>query len=297
MNAQVPLQAIAPDLFVAGQLTPTAMAQAASQRDVFAANRAVGRIALSVAAHGAATRRRQVYEDGPLRIRFPNSSGRSLDAVIVNTAGGIAGGDRHDLEISVADGAALGVTNAAAEKVYRALGPAAEIAVKLAVGGGARLAWLPRETILFNRARLKRRIEVELAADATLLLAEALVFGRSAMGEAVEQGAFTDRWRVRRDGQLVFAETLHLDGAIARLLAEPAVAGGGVAIANVLAVPGDEALVARARAQTFRGEVGVSAWNGLAVARLCAKDGASLRRDLAAVIAALGGTLPRLWLN
>ncbi len=160
-----------------------------------------------------------------------------------------------------------------------------------------RLSWLPQETILFDRARLKRRIEVELAAGASLLMAEAVVFGRSAMGEAVEQGAFTDRWRVRRDGRLVFAETVRLDGAIATKLAEPAVASGGVAIATVLAVPGDQAMVERVRAQTFCGEVGVSAWNGLAVARLCAKDGASLRRDLAAVIAALGGALPRLWLN
>ncbi len=117
------------------------------------------------------------------------------------------------------------------------------------------------------------------------------------MGEAVEQGAFTDRWRVRRDGRLVFAETVRLDGAIARMLAEPAVAGGGVAVATVLAVSGDAAMIERARAQTLCGEVGVSAWNGLAVARLCAKDGASLRRDLAMVVTALGGTLPRLWSN
>jgi urease accessory protein len=159
------------------------------------------------------------------------------------------------------------------------------------------LSWLPQETILFDRARLTRHIEVELAADATLLMAEAVVFGRAAMGETVEEGAFTDHWRVRRDGRLLFAETLRLDGAIARMLAEPAVAGGGIAVATVLAVPGDPAMVERARAQPFCGEVGLSAWNGLAVARLCAKDGAGLRRDLATVIAALGGTLPRLWLN
>jgi urease accessory protein len=128
-------------------------------------------------------------------------------------------------------------------------------------------------------------------------MAEAVVFGRSAMGEAVTEGAFTDRWRVRRDGRLLFAETVRLDGAIAQMLAEPAVAGGGVAIATVLVVPGDQAMVERVRAQTFCGEVGVSSWNGLAVARLCAKDDTSLRRDLAAVITALGGTLPRLWLN
>ena len=190
----------------------------------------------------------------------------------------------------------LGET-AAAEKIYRALGPYAEIAVKLAAAPSSRLIWLPQETILFDRARLKRSIEVDLAFGATLLMAEALVFGRSAMGETVEEGSLTDRWRVRRDGRLLFAETMRLDGSIARTLREPAVARGGIAVATVLAVPGDQAMADRVRAQTFCGEVGVSAWNGLAMARLCAKDGESLRRDLVGVIMALGGALPRLWLN
>jgi urease accessory protein len=267
--------------------------QATALSDVFAANRSVGRISLSVAAECGVTRRRQVYEDGPLRARFPNVGGDALEAMIVNTAGGIAGGDRHDLDIRVEDGAALGVTTAAAEKVYRALGPAAEIAVKLSVQERGRLCWLPQETILFDRAKLLRRIDVELADSATLVMAEAVVFGRTAMGEAVEEGSFSDRWRVRRDGRLLFAETMRLDGPIARMLAEPAVARGGVAVATVLAVPGDESMVERARAQAFCGEVGVSSWNELAVARLCAKDGQILRRDLVTVVNALGGRLPR----
>ena len=99
------------------------MQEATALDNVFAANRSAGRIALSVAAQSGVTRRRQVYEDGPLRVRFPNSSARALEAMIVNTAGGIAGGDRHDLDIAVGDGATLAVTTAAAEKVYRALGP------------------------------------------------------------------------------------------------------------------------------------------------------------------------------
>jgi urease accessory protein len=266
-------------------------------REVFAANRSAGRIALSVAAQDGVTRRRDVYEHGPLRIRFPNVSGDALEAMIVNTAGGIAGGDRHDLDMVAGEGASLTVTTAAAEKVYRALEPDAKIAVKLSGAANSRLCWLPQETILFDRARLSRRIDVELDETASLLVVEAVVFGRAAMGEQVEEGAFTDCWRVRRGGRLVFAETVRLDGAIAKRLAEPAVAGGGIAIATVLAVPGDEAAVERVRAQTFCGEVGVSAWNGLAVARLCAKDGASLRRDLAVVAVAFGGALPRLWLN
>jgi urease accessory protein len=271
--------------------------QAVALKNVFAANRAAGRIALSVAADQGVTRRRQVYEDGPLRVRFPNAERGALEAMIVNTAGGIAGGDRHDLDIRVEDGAALGVTTAAAEKVYRALGPSAEVAVKLSVGAEGRLCWLPQETILFDRAKLVRRIEVNLAESASLVMAEAVVFGRTAMGESVEQGSLSDRWRVRCGGQLLFAETIRLEGEITQMLREPAVAAGGIAVATVLAVPGDQAMVERARARTFCGEVGVSAWNGLAVARLCAKDGQALRRDLAAVVTALGGRLPRLWLS
>lgn len=271
--------------------------QAAALNNVFAANRAAGRIALSVAAERGVTRRRQVYEDGPLRVRFPNSSGAALEAVIVNTAGGVAGGDRHDLAFDVGGGASLTVTTAAAEKIYRVIDTDAEIAVKLSVDTDARLVWLPQETIVFDRAKFKRSIDVDLAASASLLMAEAIVFGRFAMGEAVEQGALTDCWRVRRAGQLMFAETVRLDGAIKQMLSEPAVAGGGIAIATMLAVPGNQDMVERVRAQTFCGEVAASAWNGLAVARLCAKDGADLRRDLAAVIVAMGGTLPRLWLN
>ena len=105
---------------------------------------------------------------------------------------------------------------------------------------------------------------------------------------------------MRRAGRLVYAETLRLDGAIAQKLAEPAIAKSGVAVATVLMVPGDDATVAkiRAAADQFRGEVGVSAWNGFAVVRLCAADGAALRHDLVAVLTAVhNGSLPRLWLN
>lgn len=270
---------------------------ARSLDSTMAANRAASRLELSVAPSAGATRRRHVYEDGPLRIRFPNTEQGRLEAMIVNTAGGIAGGDRHALDIHVEANAGLDVTTAAAEKVYRALDQPAEIAAKLSVADGASLQWLPQETILFDRARLIRRIDVDLAANASFLIAEAVVFGRTAMGERVQQGAFTDRWRIRRDGRLLFAETVRLDGAIAGMLAEPAVAAGGAAIATVLAVPGDQVMVDRVREQAFCGEAAVSTWNGLAVARLCAKDGASLRRDLGSVVAAMGCSLPRLWLN
>lgn len=271
----------------------------AEQRITFAANRATGHIALSVSAHDGVTRRTRVHEDGSLRVRFPNATPQALEAVLVNTGGGMTGGDRFSIAMDVGEGASLIAGTAAAEKIYRSSGTEAEMDVRLTLAPNARLAWLPQETILFDRARLRRRIDIDLAEGASLIMAEAVVFGRAAMDEAMKQGFFTDAWRIRRDGKLVYADTARLDGAIAARMAERAVANGGVAIATVLIAPGGEAALEQVRAlgETFSGEVGMSAWNGLAVARLCAKDGAALRRDLIAVLAALGTPVPRLWLQ
>ena len=270
-----------------------------SNSEIFAANRATGHIVLGVAASGGRTRRTRVHEDGSLRVRFPNAAGEALEAVIVNTGGGMTGGDRLKVEIALAPDANLIAGTAAAEKIYRSTGPDAEMDVKLDIGDGAQLAWLPQETILFDRARLSRCIDVDLAESASLLMAEAVVFGRAAMGEAMRQGFFADRWRVRRAGKLIFADSARLDGAVAETLAAPASAAGGIAIATVLMAPSDDGKLAAVRSlsEQFTGEVGISAWGGIAVARLCAKDGAALRHDLIALLAALGASVPRLWLN
>jgi urease accessory protein len=266
---------------------------------VFDANRARGAVRFDVHARDGVTRRGILHESGSLRVRFPSPEDEGLSGVFVNTAGGVAGGDRFDIEIAAADGSKLTLTTAAAEKVYRAPGPAAEVNIGLKVAAGAHLGWLPQETILFDRARVHRRFDIDLDATASLLLCEIVVFGRAAMGERMEQGEFVDRWRLRRGGKLVFAETVRLDGNIGAKLARSAVAKGGAAIGTALIVPGDEALIERIReaSESFSGEVGISAWNGFAMARFCAQDAARLRADMMAVLARTGAALPRLWLN
>ena len=270
-----------------------------SAASIFAANRARGRIVLEVEGLNGVTRVAQLREDGSLRMRFPNAPVGASEAVILNTAGGIAGGDEFSFDLRVGAGASLTVTTAAAEKVYRSLRPPAQVDVRLKLAGNAALAWLPQETILFDRARLNRTISIELAAEARLLLAEAVVFGRGAMGERVERGAFFDRWRVRRGGRLVHAEGVRLEGDIDRKLRRPACGDGASAVATVLIIPGDRAVVetVQERAADFRGEVGASAWNGIAAVRLLAREAAGLRHDLALVIAAAGQRLPRIWQN
>ncbi len=276
------------------------MATAPLRSEVFAANRATGRVALSVVAGCRGSRPARVHESGSLRVRFPRRDGAVLDAVIVNTGGGMTGGDRFDLAVTVGAGADVSVTTAAAEKIYRSLGPDTVLDLNLTVDSArqARLAAAGDDSL--DRARLRRKIDVDLAPDASLLLAEASIFGRSAMGETVRSGSFFDRWRVRVGGSLVFADAIRLDGDIAQSLRAPAAAAGGAAVASILKVPGTEECVAAVRAlqHDFAGEVGASAWNGLVAVRCVAADGAALRHDLSRVLIALGsGPLPRLWLN
>jgi urease accessory protein len=266
----------------------------------FAANRAQGAVAFDVRLVEGVTRRHHLHESGSLRVRFPSPEADGLSAVFVNTAGGVAGGDRFDIDIAAREGSRLTLTTAAAEKIYRAESVPAQLNISLKAEAGSHLGWLPQETILFDRARVSRRIDIDLAESASLLLCEIVVFGRAAMGERMLNGEFVDRWRIRRGGRLVFAETVRLDGDIGAKLASAAIAKGGVAIGTALIMPGDEALVERIRtlSETFGGEVGISAWNGFAMARFCAQDAARLRADMMAVLGrASGSALPRLWLN
>jgi urease accessory protein len=267
---------------------------------IFAANRARGAVSFDVHQADGVTRRRALHESGSLRVRFPSPEGEGLSAVFLNTAGGIAGGDRFDIDIVASEGARLTLTSAAAEKVYRTESSASVLNIALKAQAHSHLAWLPQETILFDRARVLRHIDIDLAETASLLFCEIVVFGRAAMGERMQRGEFVDHWRMRRGGRLVFAENIHLDGDIGEKLARPAIANGGTAIGTALVVPGDEALVERIRglSGSLAGEVGISAWNGFAMARFCAQDAAALRADMTAVLGrASSSALPRLWLN
>jgi urease accessory protein len=149
-----------------------------------------------------------LFQSSPIRIMFPRGRASAIEeAVFVNTSGGIAGGDRLEYGVTALAGASIAVTSQAAEKVYRALNEPARISTKLKACEGAKLAWLPQETILFNRARLSRETEIELVSGAELLALEWLVLGRAAHGEEVIGGHINDSWRVRRDGRLIWADS------------------------------------------------------------------------------------------
>jgi urease accessory protein len=261
--------------------------------------RAQGRVEVAFARLGAATRAARVAEAGSLRVRMPRVPGPTLEAVLINTGGGVACGDRLGIEVDAGRNAQVVVTTPAAEKAYRSDGATAEIAVRMTLAAGADLAWLPQETILFDRARFRRRFEAEVAADARLVLFEAVVFGRTARGEDVSEGFFEDRWRIRRKGRLVHADTLRLDGPVAALLDRPGIAGGARALATLLYVaPDAESRIDEARGLLAGGAClsGASAWNGLLAVRFLGRDGAELRHDAIAFLKGFRGcALPRVW--
>lgn len=268
-------------------------------------NRARGALAAGFRRVGARTEAIGPHETGGYRLRMPRSRGERCEAVIVNTGGGMAGGDEAAFAFAAEAGAAVTLTTTAAEKIYRgaaADGAAAEtrVTVELSLGVGARLEWLPQETILFDGARLGRTLSAEMAGDAELLMAEMLVFGRLAMGETMGSGRVADRWRIRRDGRLAYAEDLVLAGDVAGLLDRPALGGGARASASVVMVSrGAESLVEAARAALAPHEAvtsGASGWNGLLVVRALSPSPERLRAAIVALLSALrGAPLPRLW--
>ncbi len=192
--------------------TPGVSKDRPSDRDLQRAD-GCGRVVLIGSENG--TRIEDVFERSPIRIMFPRTGSRPVEeAVLINTAGGVAGGDRLECSVAALPGASIAVTSQAAEKVYRALHEPARVATRLKARESAKLAWLPQETIVFNRARLHRTTEIELFAGAEFLALEWIVLGRSAHGEVVDGGNITDSWRVKRDGRLIWADSLRITDEI-----------------------------------------------------------------------------------
>jgi urease accessory protein len=164
-----------------------------------------GRIILSGSEKG--TRIMDVFQRSPIRIMFPRVGvGAVEEAVLVNTAGGIAGGDRLEYVVAALANASIAVTSQAAEKVYRALNEPAHIKTQLKVCAAAKLAWLPQETIVFNCGRVSRKTEISLSSGAEVLALEWLVLGRAAHGEEMTGGHISDNWRIKKDGRLIWAD-------------------------------------------------------------------------------------------
>lgn len=249
--------------------------------------RSVGHVRLRVEREGVAVMR----EAGSAKCRMPRGSN---EAILINTSGGLAGGDLLEVDAEAGEGVTLALTTQAAERVYRTLGPAAEVRVNLRAERGAHLFWMPQETILFDNAALDRKLNVELEEGATFLAVEPMVFGRREMGERIARVSVTDRWMVRRSGKSVHVEAFHMAPVMAE---SPATLAGCSAAATVVFIADDAEHSLDAIRKVLGPQDGVSAWNGKLVARLLAKDGFALRKVLIPVLTLCVGRwgLPKCW--
>lgn len=235
-------------------------------------------------------------QEGSLKALFPKVRGRALQAVFLNTAGGLTGGDHMRIAATAQKDAHIVLSSQAAERAYRAQpNQVARAEVTFWLEAGARIDWLPQETILFDHAALDRRLSVHLDANATALIVEPIIFGRVAMGERVRKLHLTDQWRIWRNERLIFADAIRLIGDAEELMKQTAIGAGAGALATVL--------FAGAQATAFVGSFDLPALSGaslidedLLLIRLLAQDGFDLRRQLIPIVEALSSApIPRVW--
>lgn len=243
-------------------------------------------------------------QSGSFKVRIPKTPTTSVpEAVLLNTAGGLTGGDKLSFNGHVAAHGDAIFTTQASERAYRSISGDAEVATSLSLGTHARMAWLPQETIMFDGAQLSRTFDVTLETDAVFLAHESVVFGRTAMDEVVRSGCFKDIWKIYRDGELMHADAMRVSGHIAQTLGRPATLNGASAMATILYIGPDieeQVDIARHVMTHIHSDAvtgGVSGWAGKLVCRIVARDGASLRRMVTPVLETLnnGHALPRVW--
>lgn len=262
-----------------------------------------GRVIVSGSETG--TRIIDVFQQSPIRILFPKVHGPVKEAVLVNTAGGIAGGDRLEFSVTALTSASIAVSSQAAEKVYRALDEPARINTQLKVWGAAKLAWLPQETLVFNWGRLSRNTEIDLSSRAEVLALEWLVLGRAAHGEEMAGGYISDNWRVKKDGRLIWADAFRATDEVFAQLHRKALLSNCKAIATLIYFGPDF----DTRLESFRDialsmecQCAATSISGLIILRFAAQVASDLRLSLRAFLEKLSRALgpgpfrvPKMW--
>ncbi len=201
-----------------------------------------------------------------------------------------------DYALSVDGGTVVGTTQTA-ERAYRAIGAPGVVETSLKIGPGACLHWVPQELILFEGAALDRRLSVDMACDAELVMLETLVLGRAAMGEVLRNVRLHDRRQVTRGGKLAMVEAIKLNAADL-ISNSPAGLNGAVAVASLtlMARDAEDRLAALRAVLPDDVRAAASAWDGRLTARFTAPKAYPLRKAVArAVECVTRASLPRVW--
>lgn len=247
-----------------------------------------------------------LYQQGCYQARFPKADASlPAEAVLINTSGGLTDGDSLNLSADWHAATSAVISSQAAERIYRSRNDPAVIRTALSIGAGATACWLPQETIVFDGGRLQRSTEVDMAESASLFAAEIVVMGRTAMGEVVRNAHLFDRWRIRQDDKLIFADALLFDDAtqqdLEKHLASDAIAGGATCFATLVYVDQNSGESLTPIRDILAGNDvigGASQLGSLVVARMLANNSQQMRSVVAEIFTAVRGNafqLPRVW--
>jgi urease accessory protein len=262
------------------------------------------RLVVSGSPHG--TRIVDIFERSPTKFMFPGLRHAPVEeVVIVNTGGGIAGGDRVEFDVTVLSDASIAVTSQAAERVYRALNEPARIRTRLKIRDRAKLAWLPQETIVFNGGRILRNAEIDISSGAEVLALESLVLGRVAFGEKLAFGEITEGWRIRLNGRLIWADCFRAPEEVFPRFRSRALLADFKAICTLIYFGADvetRVQFMRDLAPQLRCNCVATAVSGLMIARLGAQDPAELKAGLSQILMRFDRArgpgpfrLPKMW--
>ena len=256
--------------------------------------RATGNIRLSVNGN----RLERLYQSGSAKLLMPRTHRDVAEAVLINTAGGMTGGDEYRNELTI-KGSQLTVTSQTAERIYKSNREAAQVSTLLNVSERSVMHWLPQETIFFNNARLDRNIELHMSSDSECLISESIVLGRHAMGENLSDCSITDNWRIYRDDELVHSEALRIKGDVPRVLHSTAGLGGARIVTTILYLGLKTEQLAEQLGRTlnhYPSNLGISCWNGKLIVRLAAQEVSTGKEDTVALLCKLRQRdIPRVW--
>ena len=278
----------------------------------------LGRLSLELDKTERGTQLTRSSHEGPLRIqRVLKPEGPECPHIyLLHPPGGVVGGDRLRTHVALGAGAQVLLTTPAAQKLYRSPGARAEISNLLECGAGARLEWLPSETLAFSAAQALVTTRVELAPEAAFLGWEIACYGMPARGETFDAGRVVTRLELFRGETPLIIESFDLGQANASQgKTEPELLGGAFAlrgqpvVANLYAVPAqgqiETGLVDRVRealGEPARGLCGVSSLQDLLVVRALGPNVEGIRASLIRawtvlrpVIVGRDAIAPRIW--
>ena len=241
----------------------------------------------------------RMYQSGSAKLMLPNTYSDMMEAVILNTSGGMTDGDSLNIDVVVED-CALAMTTQTAERVYRSGGTRpAKVKINLSVSDTADLHWLPQETIVFNDSKFDRTLTINLSSCSNCVVAETIVLGREAMGENISACKLIDNWRVFRDGKLFHAEALRLSDEVSKIITAPAGGNGARLLSTILYIGDHLEQIADRVSDVIKHSLSncaMSCWNDRLIIRLVSAHSASARKDIEKLLLSIREQpMPRVW--